>query len=378
MSRKLSKEEVVNRFKEIHGDKYDYSKFNYINSITKGVIICPKHGEFLQSANVHLRGAGCPVCARNEANRTSYKLSKEKLLERLTLAHGGKYEYDLSDYSGTQSKVGIKCPLHGWFKQTIANHLYMKQGCPVCAREQRRIGNALSKEEFIERVRERYGDKYDYSKVDYKNRDTEVIIICPKHGEFKVTPVKFLNGNACTECVREEFIGRAINVHGDRYDYSKLKYTDSNEKITIICNKCGREFQQAAYSHLQGHGCPYCRESKLEREVEDYLKNNNVNYVRQMRFKWLGRQSLDFYLPDINTAIECQGEQHFRSERVFWGNGAITLESIIERDTAKNRLCHEHGIRLLYYVREQDYRKVSNIYTEENVIYVLNKVPIMQ
>ena len=114
----------------------------------------------------------------------------------------------------------------------------------------------------------------------------------------------------------------------------------------------------------------------MEREVEDYLKNNNVNYVRQMRFEWLGRQSLDFYLPDINTAIECQGEQHFRSERVFWGNGAITLESIIERDTAKNRLCHEHGIRLLYYVREQDYRKVSDIYTEENVIYVLNKVPI--
>lgn len=134
MSRKLSKEEIINRFKEIHGDKYDYSKFNYINSITKGIIICPKHGEFLQSANVHLKGVGCPVCARNEINRTNYKLSKEKLLERLKLAHGGKYEYDLSDYSGTQSKIGVKCPLHGWFKQTIANHLYMKQGCPVCAR----------------------------------------------------------------------------------------------------------------------------------------------------------------------------------------------------------------------------------------------------
>lgn len=121
----------------------------------------------------------------------------------------------------------------------------------------------LTQEQFIKKAREKHGDFYDYSKVNYVNTNTKVAIICPIHGVFYQTPHNHLKGRNCPKCsghVRnntKSFIEKARKVHGDKYDYSKVKFTRNKDKVCIICPKHGA-FWQEANSHLQGHGCPAC------------------------------------------------------------------------------------------------------------------------
>ena len=74
MSIKYSTQDVIRQFKEVHGEKYDYSKFVYVNNLTEGIIICPIHGPFKQSPKVHKRGSGCKDC-KNQ--RTSERCTKD-------------------------------------------------------------------------------------------------------------------------------------------------------------------------------------------------------------------------------------------------------------------------------------------------------------
>ena len=148
-----------------------------------------------------------------------------------------------------------------------------------------------------------------------------------------------------------DFIKDAINVHGSKYDYSKVNYINNHTKVIITCRKHG-DFEQTPNSHLNGRGCPKCKSSHLENNVRNILKEKNILFIEQKRFDWLGQLSLDFYIPSIKTAIECQGIQHF-TPRDFaykgneWSNELY--EKIIERDSRKNKLCKENGIKLIYF-----------------------------
>jgi hypothetical protein len=124
-------------------------------------------------------------------------------------------------------------------------------------------------EQFIENAIEVHGDKYDYSKVIYKNCDTKIIITCKEHGEFLQTPYKHLLPQGCRKCgnnrtsnqqrdTKEKFISKSIIIHGESYDYSKVEYKNSRIKVIIICKEHG-EYLQQPYNHLQGNGCPNCR-----------------------------------------------------------------------------------------------------------------------
>ena len=130
----------------------------------------------------------------------------------------------------------------------------------------------LTNEKFIKRAKDVHGDKYDYSKVEYINSQTKVCIICPEHGEFWQTPCNHLNGTNCPMCSKKmigngntnEFIRRSILIHGDKYDYSKSVYVNSNKKIKIVCPIHG-EFEQVASYHLAGNGCPKCAIEKRKK-----------------------------------------------------------------------------------------------------------------
>ena len=208
-------------------------------------------------------------------------------------------------------------------------------------------------ERFIEEVKGIHGDKYDYSKVDYKGNHEKVCIICPIHGEFWQRPYAHLMGLGCNLCSKstydtESFITKAKNLHGDKYDYSKVEYKGINENVCIICPKHG-EFWQTPSNHLNGCGCQKCKSSHLEREFRLFLEKNSIEYEEQKSFKWLRfrkPQYLDFYLPQYNVAIECQGEHHF--QKSGWGRGK-NGKKVIERDFNKLKLCQEHGIKVFFY-----------------------------
>lgn len=244
------------------------------------------------------------------------------------------------------------------------------------------MGKFLTTEQFIEKAKNIHGNKYDYSKTEYVNAEKKVCIICPEHGEFWQRPANHLSGKGCPVCgeikrkagiklTTEQFIERAKKIHGDKYDYSKVNYIDTTTKVCIICPEHG-EFWQKPYAHLNGHGCPGCAESKLEREVNLFLTNKKIQFERQKTFEWLKHDKnmfLDFFLPQQKIAIECQGEQHFRE-----GNWCKTKEENKkrlklnkERDLLKKVLCEENGIRILYFFHN-NYFLDKNIYTENNII----------
>ena len=351
MAKKITTEEIIERFRKVHGDKYDYSKFEYVNATTKGIIICPKHGEFMQSSNVHEKGINCPLCARENIKRCAHKMTKEIFLERAREKHGNKYEYDLTNFNGQKNKIRIKCPIHGWFEQSVPNHL-TGQGCKHCGNEEKREKMGITLEEFIERAHARHNHKFDYSKVSFINNKSVITIICPIHGEFQQRMDEHLKGKGCAKCVgrnktHDDFVAEARAIHGDKYDYLVDTYRTAESKIKIKCNKCGGIFEQKPWSHLQGHGCPKCKFSRGEVEIEQMLIVNGINYEFQKRFDWLGNQSLDFFIPLINVAIEIQGSHHFDGSRCF---GHPELFNItVERDERKLKLCIENGINVLYF-----------------------------
>ena len=286
------------------------------------------------------------------------KLTTEAFIERAKKVHGNKYDYSKVDYVSAHEKVCIICPIHGEFWQKPYGHLN-GYGCRKCGAESCGEKIASNKEEFIERAKKVHGNKYDYSKVEYINSKTKVCIICPKHGEFWMEPHAHLSGQGCKLCSREKlgkerrkstetWIEEVRKIHGDRYSYEKTVYRGHRRKVTITCPIHG-DFEQLAYDHHQGKGCPKCRRSWMENDIEDWLVENGLKYIHQYRPKFLvdGKShfSLDFFLPDYNVAIECHGAQHFVGHTFYSKN----IEDIVRRDKRKKQLCEENGIKVLYY-----------------------------
>ena len=296
---KKTPEEFIKQARKVHGDKYDYSKVVYKDGKSKVTIICPVHGEFEQIANNHLKGEGCIKC-RNDKMKLERRGSVESFIRRAKEIYGDKYDYSKVQYVDGKTNICIICPKHGEFWKKPYNFLSGHQGCPKCTIEEREknkkpkeiIIKKTPKEIFIEKAKSLYGDKYDYSKVEYINSGVKVCIICPKHGEFWKRPDKFLQGQECGLCKEEsriekirnekdKFIEKARKVHGDKYDYSEVDYNGTQKRVKIICNckdKNGNEhgiFEQIANSHLRGCGCPICaqelRTEKSKKTTEKFI-----------------------------------------------------------------------------------------------------------
>ena len=365
MSKRFTTEEFIKKAREIHGDKYDYSKVKYLNTKTKICIICPVHGEFWQTPNSHLRKRGCPKCG-DEQMKDKQRLSIYEFIEKAKKIHHNRYDYSKTEYINDKTKVCIICPEHGEFWQTPNNHLKGK-GCPSC------YGNKkMTKEDFIKKAKETHENRYDYSKVEYINTDIKVLISCPEHGEFWQTPYKHINCHqGCPKCgghltiSKDEFIKKSIEIHGDKYDYSKVEYTTAFTKVCITCPKHG-EFWQTPIKHYTGQGCPKCKGSKLEEICCVYLDKHNVKYLYRSKPKWLRGLELDIFIPEYNIAIECQGEQHFFPVDFGYNDENLTkkkFKELQERDLLKYKLCEDNNVKL-HYIK----------YDDKNIEELLNKI----
>jgi len=349
-SRKLTTEKFITKAKEIHGDKYDYSKVVYVKSSVKVIIICPIHGKFEQTPASHLSGSNCPKCIYNAGenfiqkanyahnNKFDYSKTvyinnstkvividengfehlvvpyvhlsgadltlrsvvnkKEWFIHNAKITHGDRYDYSKVVYVNTFTKVIIICSEHGEFEQTPIGHL-SGRGCVKCGNELRGQRSSSNIEKFTQKAKIIHGDKYDYSKTIYEKANKKVIIICPTHGEFEQTPNSHLSGSNCPKCVgvyrqtTEEFVHKAKEVHGDKYNYSKSVYTGTDNKVIIICPKHG-EFEQTSYNHLKGSGCAACNSG--------WTRNALLAYLTQMK-SYLYVCSI----PQLMTIIEANG-----------------------------------------------------------------------
>lgn len=256
MPTKLTQEQFIEQARAIHGDKYDYSKVEYINNHTKVTVICPKHGPFEVQPSVHKAGFNCPKCAA-EAASIRNSMGKDTFVKRATEIHGDSYDYSEVVYKNSDTPVKIICPEHGAFTQRPAHHL-KGCGCKRCG----------------------------YNKFTGRNN--------PKY-----------------QRTQEEFEARAREIHGDRYDYSQFVYKGSGVKGTIICKAHG-PFEQTPNSHLnQRQGCPKCNNniSKPEQEVFQYVRSLLAPEIQinQSNRTVIYPYELDIVIPKLKLAVEFNG-----------------------------------------------------------------------
>ena len=378
--RNYTTQQFIEKAKKVHGNKYDYSKVEYVKHDQKICIICPEHGEFWQTPASHLNGRGCLMCSK-ERLRNKFSKGKDDFVKEAIAVHGNKYDYSKVEYINNGEKVCIICPTHGEFWQLPTHHIQRKHGCPKCYHK-----NAnLTKDEFVKEAIAVHGNKYDYSQSYFTKMTTKIKIICPEHGEFWQTPYKHIKEHqGCLKCSKkysyttEEWVLLCKKIHNDKYDYSKSAYINYDAKVCIICPEHG-EFWQSGGAHLSGAGCPSCNESKIEKEIATFLTENNIKFVREHTEPWLKYKHklfIDFYLPEKKIVIECQGIQHFKPVD-FGSKGKeyaqkLYLE-IIKRDSIKKELCEAHGLTVLYYTKEQNAPDDNFIKTKEKLLEEINK-----
>lgn len=252
----------------------------------------------------------------------------QEFIEEAKKVHGNKYDYSETKYINSTTKVKIKCnKCNTIFEQLPNNHLHGK-GCNICGQLRVHQKRLKTTEDFISIAKTLNKNKYDFSEFKYKGAKVKGKVWCNTCKEFfYTTPSNFLKGRGCPKCAiksratkkastTEEFIERAKKIHGNKYDYSKVQYVNSNTLILIKCNHCNKFFTQKPHKHLIGQGCPFCRNNRSSKEEQFIIK------ILSKKFKSLKTQyksdlypfACDFYIPEINTYIEYQG---------YWSHGKI-------------------------------------------------------
>ena len=342
MEKKLNTKEFVERSKIIHNNLYDYSRAEYIGSKINIEIGCDIHGWFKQRADTHLNGSGCSKC-------TKKILDVNIFIDKANIVHNNKWDYSKIEYINVKTKVIIGCDKHGWFEQTPRNHLYKKQGCSRCVGINRNKSNIG----FIKEANIVHNNKWDYSKTNYENSYKKVIIGCSIHGDFEQIPDNHLSKkHGCPKCVGKnktniDFIKESNIIHSNKWNYSKIEYINNITKIIIGCDNHGW-FKQRPDIHLRGGGCQKCKSSKGEKKIRNYLKENNISFKEQHKFedcKYKNKLLFDFYLPEHNTCIEYDGIQHFKIIEHFGGRSAFM--KLKHRDKIKNKYCIDNNMKLI-------------------------------
>lgn len=413
----LSTEYIIKRCKYIYADKYDYSKIEYKggNATTEKIeIVCPIHGSFFKIYdNIQKRDCGCPKCAKEKSiekrKLNSIVSNANKFIEKSKEKFGDRFDYSEVVYVNSQTPVILTCKEHGVRFSTIPNvHLNSRfGGCKRCheqyiesirvkpkrtkltEEERKERRREYEKTNFIERATKKFGERFDYSEVEYINSQTLVSIIDKKlnNETFSVKPYSFLNSvDGRPDIVKssalatEDFIKKARKIHGDKYDYSKVVYHKTHEKVCIICPIHG-EFWQTPHDHLSslrnGCGCPKCSNavSKLEESVINRLLKEDIKFKKEyINKKIFGKMRGDFFIRSYNVMIECQGRQHFEKCNTLHHAYGGNLSGQIKRDYNFNRCCKNANIKLLYYFNKSDVKgidylndkKFNGIYTKEN------------
>lgn len=379
---RLSNDEFINKAKEIHMDKYDYSKVEYFNSNTKVQIICKEHGEFSITPHVHLSGyGGCPICA-TEIIKQKKTSNTQEFIEKSKLKHGDKYDYSNSIYTGCFNKLIIICKEHGKFEQQPNNHLYGK-GCMKCSNEKTTEKKRMTNDEFINKSKEIHGDKYDYSKTEYgKNSNDKVKIICSIHGEFLQAPNHHLQKRGCPKCRYENikhkltsntelFIEKSKKIYGDKYDYSKTKYISSNTNVIITCKEHG-EFYIRPNNHINSNqSCQKCQTKKqyskssikwlnfIQKKNNIYIQhaeNDNEYLIPNTRFH------VDGYCKETNTIYEFHGDLWHGNLKLYDKNNTsyfgVKYGELYQKTLEREQLIRDLGYNLVV-MWEYDWNKIN-------------------
>lgn len=317
MAFKHSLDKVIEKFKSLHSDRFDYSYVVYNGDRIPIKIKCIKHNHtFTTTPESHKcsNSGGCGFCLKElkQNSATTRKPISEVILE-FSLVHGNYYDYSkvYLTYQNAHSKIEVICPNHGPF--ITSPNMHYKSGCSKCGDESRVKKISGNNEYFILKSIEEHGTIYNYSQVNYINNSTHVNIICPKHGVFSQHPG----------------------------------------------------------SHMSGNGCPKCKSSHGEKKLMKFFNEHDIHFIHQYRFpKCVYKKPLpfDFYLPDLNICVEFHGEQHYKPVKL-WG-GEEYFEMIKIRDQIKYQYCLDNNIKFMVF--NQSTIKKMNLHDFVHADEILN------
>ena len=380
-----SQEHFLQKAKEVHGDKYDYSKAKYTGSAKKVTIICKKCGmEFRQSPNNHItQKQGCPYCAKRKSDLlkpppipedTHWK--KQRFILRAKAKYGKLYTYNNVVWRDNDWPVSITCPIHGEFLKTP--HEFLRpgyHGCIRCSDKKR-----MSLDEFLEKAKAKHGDKYDYSQVDLHNK--QIHIYCKKHHEwFTQEPRNHLRYTGCKGCIRDQigltadgFLQAAKAKWGNTYGYSRVKYKNNYTPVIVLCKQHG-PFYVTPKEHIRTDrgmlgGCPICTSSSGERITFDYLRTLGIRFDREVKLPGYDYR-YDFCIPDIKVLIEVDGPQHYEDV----GFQSCSLEEQHAIDIFKDDLARANGYSIYRIDTRDDILAQLKCILRENIKLIRNKRP---
>ena len=195
--------------------------------------------------------------------------TQEHILTKLQ-EHYGSYNYDLTKvtYTNSNNAITIGCTTHGEFK--IIPYKLFKNNLPLCSKCRREIlgGNVSDLNGFIRKSQIIHQNLYTYDNSVYTNNSSPIIITCPEHGDFQLTPEEHISAQrGCPSCAKtnirldkQTVLDRFKEIHNNKYTYADFEYVNGKQKITITCTN-NHTFKQTIFTHLNGSGCPKCAKS---------------------------------------------------------------------------------------------------------------------
>jgi hypothetical protein len=303
----------------------------------------------------------------------SKRKTTEEFIKKAKNIHGELYDYTETSYIKATEKVKIKCLTHNnIFQMAPYDHLNGK-GCKKCGIIKTSESKKYNNEEFVELLKTKHGDAYEYSKVNYIGCRELITITCNKHGDFTILPQSILK-TKCPSCVKEEhsikyrmslidFVSKSELVHGGKYDYSEVEYIGCHVRVKILCKKHNDFFYQLPSHHIRGVGCPRCKESKGEVAIRNYLTNNNIKFIPQyskQECRNYGRLYFDFAIIIENKIliVEFNGIQHYKEVKYF--GGLSRLKRYNENDRIKKEYCFNNNIPMLT-IKYNELSKIDEI-----------------
>lgn len=258
---------MIEKFKSIHGDKFDYSKFIFTKVTDKGLIKCNSCGiEWLQSPAAHKLIKQCQFCG---LKNTGLRSQADVIKTFMSKFKNGEYDYSEFVYVSNKKSSTIKCNKCGnKFKRRASVHM-KKEGLEGCTRcillRKPKCKRKSPIHDWLASMRRVHGDRYDFSKYKYVGRKTISQYTCLQCGvEYTRSYNGLMSGEGCLPCYGSKI--RTVNriakfkiKYNDNFTYEGANYKGSNSPLTVTCKDCKTKTHLTFLKHLMGQGCKACK-----------------------------------------------------------------------------------------------------------------------
>lgn len=345
MSRKLTKEEFINREPDLLNGEYEFIG-DYKGSNVKTLF---KHNtceyEYMVVPSQFHWGKRCPKCSGHTI------LTKETFCQRETDIVSGEYKM-MGMYVNTKTKTLFRHNFCGCEWMTTPENFYRGVRCPKCRRKEFARKRSLTKRMFCSGEKDIQSGEYEIL-GKYVNTSTKTLFRHNACGyEWETRPRNFRMGKRCPRCAgnikftKEEFCNKEEDILSGEYEFAG-EYINTNTKTSFKHSICGYEWKIAPCSFHSGIRCPKCNQSKGEKSITNILKKINIPFETQKRFnscRYKKTLPFDFYVNN-SFLIEYDGKQHFKPVNHFGGNKEFNLRQL--RDSIKTKWAKDNGIPLV-------------------------------